>query len=130
MSNACFPGRSVQQGRRPKNPTRLTRRRRKMVYRAVLAAVATAALAGCMTIGHRFDPDLVDTLRPGQSTMDDAIALLGKPTSTSSLGNSRTLLHWHYSQGPLVGGRVAHVAVIFDGADKMVRVTQKSGTAN
>jgi hypothetical protein len=96
-----------------------------MVYAKVLAALAAVALAGCMTVGTRFDPALVDNLRPGQSTMDEAIALLGNPTSTTALGSGRTLLQWQYSEGRLVRSG-AYVSVLFDAGGTMVRVAHKN----
>ena len=97
-----------------------------MIYRRVLAAVSAVAMAGCMTMGSQFDPALVDTLRPGESTMDDAIALLGTPTSTTVLGRGRTLVQWQYSQGRLVGATGAYVTVLFDAGGTMVRVAHKN----
>src|SRR5262249_52390767 len=92
-----------------------------MLYGKFLAALAAVAMAGCMTVGTRFDPELVDTLRPGQSTMDEAIALLGTPTSTTALGSGRTLLQWQYSQGRFVRASGAYVSVLFDAGGTMVR---------
>jgi hypothetical protein len=92
----------------------------------VLGTLAATALAGCMTIGLRFDPGLVDTLRPGQSTMDEAIALLGTPNSTTALGHGRTLLQWHYSEGTFVRAGGAYVSVLFDAGGTMVRVAHKN----
>jgi hypothetical protein len=97
-----------------------------MLYGRILAAVAVVALAGCMTIGTRFDPGLVDALRPGQSTMDEAIALLGTPSSTTALGHGRTLLQWQYSHGRLRDASGANVSVLFDSGGTMVRVAHKN----
>ncbi|MBW8833495.1 MAG: hypothetical protein JF606_29810 [Burkholderiales bacterium] len=65
-------------------------------------------------------------MRPGESTINDAILVLGKPTSTSTLANGSTLLQWQYSQGTLIGGNGAHVAVLFDSRSRMVRVTHRT----
>ena len=94
--------------------------------RAILASAMAAVLTACMTIGKKFDPALVDQLKPGVSTQRDAIELLGQPTSQSSMANGSTLLQWQYTQGTPVGGHSAHVAILFDKKDIMVRVTLKT----
>ena len=88
-------------------------------------ACLIVSVSACTTIGSKFDVAKVDQLQPGISTSSDAIALLGKPTSESSMQDGSKLLQWLYSQGTLVGGSGAHVAILFDATGKMVRVTQK-----
>lgn len=82
-------------------------------------------LSGCMTMGQKFDPAKTDQLQPGVSTIAEATALLGQPAAESTDANGNKLLQWQYSQGTLVGGSGAHVAILFDSAGKMVRVTHK-----
>jgi hypothetical protein len=80
----------------------------------------------CVTAGKKFDPGLLNLLTPGKSSVDDAIALFGKPTSESYYPDGSRLLQWIYSQGSLFGGKAAHVAILFDSNDIMIRVTHKS----
>ena len=62
----------------------------------------------------------------GELDTDDAIALLGTPTSTTVLNRGRTLLQWQYSQGRFVGASGAYVTVLFDAGGTMVRVAHKN----
>ena len=96
------------------------------IKRIAVLSLASLALTACMTIGHKFDPSALDTMRPGVTTIQDAEAALGKPQSTSAAANGGTLLQWMYTQGSVVGGSSAHVAVLFDKDGKMVRVTHRS----
>ena len=84
-------------------------------------------IQGCVTAGKKFDPKLLDSLTPGKSTVHDAIALFGEPASTSNYPNGSRLLQWIYSQGTPFGARSAHVAILFDSNDIMIRVTHKFG---
>lgn len=95
------------------------------VHRTTAPWYLAFALAACSTTGNKFDISKVDQLKPGVSTTSDAIQLLGPATAESSYQNNTKLLQWQYSQGTLVGGSGAHVAILFDPAGKMVRVTHK-----
>ena len=95
--------------------------------RILLSSVLLFLLVGCaMTVGNTFDPDKVDLLTPGVSTSADAKQLLGEPTAESSYEDGSKLLQWQFSSGTVFGGWGAHVAILFDRHDKMVRVTHKS----
>jgi outer membrane protein assembly factor BamE (lipoprotein component of BamABCDE complex) len=96
------------------------------VKRIAVLSLASLALSACMTIGHKFDPSAVDSMRPGVTTIQDAETALGKPASSSATANGGTLQQWIYSQGSMVGASSAHVAVLFDKDGKMVRVTYRS----
>lgn len=82
-------------------------------------------LSACVTHGNKFDLAKVDQLQPGTSTRSDAVQLLGTPSAESAMPKNMTLLQWQYSQGSLVGGSGAHVAILFDQGGKMVQVTHK-----
>lgn len=82
-------------------------------------------LASCASHGNKFNAADVDKLRPGQSTIADAVTLLGKPTATSIQANGSTLLQWQFVQAVLLSARAAHLAILFDASDRMVRVTHR-----
>lgn len=90
-----------------------------------LAASASFALSGCMTLEHKFDPELVEQLQPNVSTISDATRLLGPYVSESKEPAGKRLLQWQYSQGTRIGRKGAHVAILFDQAGKMIEVTHK-----
>lgn len=103
---------------------------RNSLMKALISAALAICLSGCITIGHKFDPAGADRLTPGTSTMSDAIAVLGPTTAMSAGPNGSTLLQWQYSQGTLVGGSGAHLAILFDADGKMIRVTHRFNLKN
>ena len=88
-------------------------------------AVLLTLLSACTTIGNKFDPSRVYELTPGVSTVADARNSLGPPSSMSSYPDGRRLLQWIYTQGTLIGGSGAHVAILFDDEGKMMRITHQ-----
>ncbi len=96
--------------------------------RLAVSATLISILGACMTVGSKFDPALADRLRPGVSTTEDATRLLGPVRAESTYKDHSKLLQWQYVQGTPVGGSGAHLAILFDSAGKMVRVTHKSAT--
>lgn len=98
------------------------------LVRKLGALLVMFALAGCITVGNKFDPNVVNKLTPGISTEADATQLLGKPTAISSLAGGTELLQWQYSEGTIVGGSGAHVAILFGPDQKMIRITHQFST--
>ena len=58
----------------------------------------TFAIAACTTLDNKFDPDRVDELKPGISTIADATAILGPPAFQSPDRDGSRLLQWHYTK--------------------------------
>jgi hypothetical protein len=86
-----------------------------------------ALIAGCATVGNKFDVKQVDSFQPGLTTKEDAIAKLGKPRSVSTRADGSQIVQWIYAQGTALGvGSGAHVAIIFDNEGKMIRVSHRS----
>jgi hypothetical protein len=84
------------------------------------------AIAACIrTSGNKFDPQRVDELTPGVSTIGDALTILGPVSAESTYRDGSRLLQWQYTQASVVGASGAHVAVLFDNAGRMIRVTHK-----
>ncbi len=93
--------------------------------RVLGVVLIVAALISCTTIGNKFDPDKVDQLTPGVSTLADAKTLLGPPTAETYREDGTKLVQWQYSQGSVLGGSGGHVAILFDQNDTMIRVTHR-----
>lgn len=92
----------------------------------IAALVATLTLSACVHIGNKFDMAQAHALKPGISTSKDAIATLGKPTSTSASVNNGTLLQWMYTSSTVLGAHSSHVAILFDADGKMVKITHET----
>ena len=95
-------------------------------FRAFSAAFCipiSIVVVGCAsptTIGSK-----ASQLRPGVTTMDEAIRLMGPPKSRSDMAASGVLLQWMEMTRGFASAKAAHVAVLFDASGKMVRITHE-----
>ena len=102
-----------------------------MTLRSLAFATALALslpLAGCMTSGVKFTMAEVESLQPGVTTKDEAIALLGKPTSRSTMADGSELLQWMYSEAIYIAAESRHVAILFGRDGRMLRITHQAET--
>lgn len=102
----------------------------KMAYRLMGAVGLAFVLSGCMSSGVKVDQDRVTSLKPGVTTCADAIALLGKPTSSSLQSDGTRTYQYVYVQaqasaanfipivGTLVGGANTENSVFTMNCDK------------
>lgn len=104
----------------------INRKTKMIIKKFAVPCVLSLTLTACMTVGSKFDPNVLDSMQPGVTTLQDASTSLGKPTSISAAPGGGTLLQWIYSQGSLIGGSGAHIAVLFDKDGKMVRMIQRT----
>ena len=79
-------------------------------------------LTACMNVGNHFDIDKVSELVPGESTVSDAVALLGKPMSQSALPDGGSLVEWSYSTGSPLGGSAGQASIKFGLDGRMINV--------
>jgi hypothetical protein len=75
-----------------------------------------------MTVGHPFDPSLINQLRPGVSTVEDATRLFGPPETDQTNAAGEHDLEWAYGQAVAGQGQAARVAIIFGPDGRMIRV--------
>lgn len=61
----------------------------------VTILAAAVLLSGCATVGRRIDPSAVQHLQIGQTTREQAVALLGTPDSSTQIGTGGTM--WTYT---------------------------------
>lgn len=78
-----------------------------------------ASCAAPPTIGPK-----ATQLRPGVTTIDEAIAALGPPKSRSRAGTG-VLLQWMETNVGYGSANGAHVAILFDANGKMVKITHE-----
>lgn len=94
-----------------------------MNSKSIVATAALAFVSACASttnLGAK-----VDQLKPGVSTERDAVLLMGEPTARSARADGSMLLQWMERSRALFDAKAAHVAVLFDGAGRMVRVTHR-----
>ena len=89
----------------------------------ILAAAAATFLMGC-TVSQTYPRETINQLKPGVSTIGDATRLLGEPVATSKI-ETDTLVQWIDIQGWPFRKHGAHLAILFDSGDKMVRITHQ-----
>lgn len=90
-----------------------------------LAAFAIIAIAGCAQVGNKFDIAKADALQPGITTLDEAKAQLGAPTSVSTDAQGNQVVRWKYVSASPIGAQGARVDIVFDATGKMVRVAHR-----
>ena len=72
------------------------------------------ALAACASTGREIKPEQVAQLKKGETTLDQAVAILGKPTSRTMTSDGTTVLGYVYARAqarpetfiPIVGAFV------------------------
>lgn len=91
----------------------------------ILASVLALTLAACATKGTNFNMADVDAFQPGVTTLDDAVAKLGKPRGTKIGPNGEKSVTWIYAQASLAGSESRGTRILFDKDGKMIRVASK-----
>jgi outer membrane murein-binding lipoprotein Lpp len=94
--------------------------------RTLYAIVSVVAMAGCASAGQDFSMAEVDAMKPGVTTLQDAVAKLGKPSSTNSVTNGVQIVSWIRVTSSPVGATSKSVAILFDREGRMLRVGSKS----
>lgn len=98
----------------------------------ILVSVLTLVLglAGCVSTGHDFNMADVGSLTPGVSTLDDAVAKFGKPTSVTFGPHGGQIDDWTYSYAAMGGAGGKSVALLFDKDKRFVQVMYKTELSN
>jgi hypothetical protein len=95
-----------------------------------LALTALAGLclstAACITSGPHFTMAEAQSLRPGVTTRDEAIALLGGPNSISAMPGGSTLVQWLYLAATPYASESRHVSILFGPDNRMIRIEHQS----
>lgn len=104
----------------------------------IVPAFILIALAACMSSGVRVDPSRLADLRKGETTAEQVMVLLGRPTSILSKSDGTRMLTYSYSEAradaasyiPIIGafaggvdGRHSMVLLRFDARDKLIDYT-------
>ncbi|MGC1551094.1 MAG: hypothetical protein WA777_21430 [Rhodanobacter sp.] len=71
-----------------------------------VTVVAATMLAGCMTVGNKVDPNVIASFTPGQTTVAQAEAALGKPFQVSQMPDGSQLLQYVATQQVAASGAV------------------------
>lgn len=95
--------------------------------KAATAALSLAvAVSACgREIGHEFDGSAAQLLTPGTTTVDDAVARFGPPSSRSRYLNGGMIVRWRYLKDTPLGPESAWLEVMFDSDDRMIRIVQQ-----
>ena len=86
-----------------------------MKFRHVIVCLCGCSLAACMSTGVKVDQAKVTSLRPGKTTCTEAIALLGKPTSTMLQSDGTKEVQYVYVQAQTTAASFIPIAGAFVG---------------
>ena len=82
-------------------------------------------LGGCSLFSKPKGMALVDSFKPGVTTMKQTTAVLGRPQSVQSQPNGSIVLGWlNNTEGP-AGPATEGVTISFDANGKMIQVLQR-----
>lgn len=98
------------------------------LLRGIGLLIAVLLLPACVSVGGGFEIARVDELKPGQTTVEDAIRILGTPMSESTLPSGARILQWNAARAGIFGASATHAAILFDERGVMTRVTHKART--
>jgi len=98
---------------------------RKAAYNGIAAITCILALSACgRSIGQPFDIAAADTLKPGESTYEDAVAQLGTASHFKGYGSGR-VAHWHYLKDQPGGVAYTSVTIMFGRDGRMRGVVER-----
>lgn len=97
---------------------------RRLIGLGVVALILTAA-ACAREVGRPFDISAADALTPGQSTLEDAVALLGSPTASFHSASGREVAQWTYFKDRTGGTTSANLMILFGTDGRMIAITQR-----
>lgn len=96
--------------------------------RKALVSFAVILLTACATSGTKFEMSAVNTMQPGVTTYQEAVAKLGKPHGVSIAADGAKNVVWAWAQaGGFTGVQSRAVRILFDKDGKMIRVAGKAG---
>lgn len=81
----------------------------------MLVCAAMLLLAGCMTVGTKVDPNVVNTFQPGVTTISDAEAKLGQPNQVTHDSDGQTIVVYVYIKSHASGASYIPIVGIFAG---------------
>lgn len=103
----------------------------KKIPQYIALTVSALTLVACASSGRNFDINALDSLTPGETTMQEAIAKLGKPTAAHKQPNGDTMLGWNYYTANLIsGGKSKSAHILFSPEGKMKQAAQKMEVEN
>lgn len=91
----------------------------------LLPLAAALMVSGCVSMGTNFPPEAVEQLKPGMMK-SEVIALMGKPNSTTTMADGKTVLGWVHSKGSMFGANARSVSLQFGNDGKLIDTGQLS----
>ncbi len=84
----------------------------------LMGALLALTVAGCVSIGHKLDPEKMDQIKKGETTRDQTIALLGSPDQVAKDSDSNVTFSYIYSRStPKPATFIPIVGLFAGGAD-------------
>lgn len=95
------------------------------MFKFLTAFFVAIVLTACATSGTKFNMADVDAMKPGQTTIADAKAVLGPPANQVNKADGTMGLVWVYSHVNPTNAQSRSVGILFDKDGKMIRVVTK-----
>lgn len=109
----------------------------------ISATLVALLLSGCVAAGVKISQDQIQQLKVGETTYDQAVSILGQPTSSSATSSGYRSVSYTYVEvtsrpenfipivGPLVGGHDSKTGIVMlnFGPDGKLKNWTTSGSA-
>ena len=86
-----------------------------MMMKRMIVCAAFAMLAGCVSVGTKVDPNVVNTFQPGVTTISEAEAKLGQPNQVTHDSDGKTIVVYMYIKSHASGASYIPIVGIFAG---------------
>lgn len=89
-----------------------------------IACIICLFLQGCVSVGTKTDQNVVNTFKPGVTTLAEVKAKLGDPNQTTQNADGSTLIQYIYATGHANGASYIPVVGLFAGKSIVDNVTR------
>lgn len=98
------------------------------LLKTILVSTLCASIVGCAIHGRNFDRQAIDSFVPGQTTLEEAVAKVGKPLATAKK-DGITRIKWQHTVGTPVGATSKMVIAEFDKDGKFTRIVAEGNSS-
>lgn len=95
----------------------------------IFPVLCLLALTGCATVGTKIDPNVVNQFTEGETTIQQALAVMGKPSTTTVSGGT-TGYFWTYAHVATFGGAESTCVHLTFGKDGLLKSKTVTASGN
>lgn len=98
------------------------------IVKSIVTAMMLGAATACVSMGPNYSTEAVAQLKPGMSKTE-VIAIMGRPTSTTTLADGRQQIMWIHSRGTMLGsGQARSATLMFSAAGEYIATINQAET--